>query len=201
MQVSKSSIYFIALLTSSFLAGLLQTSSYGQAINPGLRPDLKRALSGHEDPDGRSRSGSYLPARTKTELALRPRTSDRERANARRSYSSAAKVSSIEPNPPAISPILPGTPLTRILHTSQLSLASSAGTHEQYVDRDNNLVADERTTFDSAGGSFDLAIDQTGARYEVPMALIIPSHGSWSMLATTGSTMPTLWLCCPITIY
>jgi hypothetical protein len=60
-----------------------------------------------------------------------------------------------------------GTPLSRILHTSQLSLTTTAGTLEQYVDRNNDLLADERTTFNSASGSFDIAVGQSGARYEV----------------------------------
>src|SRR5262249_36841648 len=63
--------------------------------------------------------------------------------------------------------ISPGTALSRILHTSQFSLNSSAGTNEQYVDLNNDLIADERTTFDFDGGSFDIAVGQSGARYEV----------------------------------
>jgi hypothetical protein len=63
--------------------------------------------------------------------------------------------------------IAPGTPLTHILHTSQVSLSSSAGTDEQFVDRNGDLIADERTTFDSSGGSFDIAVGRSGARYEV----------------------------------
>jgi len=35
------------------------------------------------------------------------------------------------------------------------------------VDRNNDLIADERTTFDFDGGSFDIAVGQSGARYEV----------------------------------
>jgi len=70
-------------------------------------------------------------------------------------------------NPQAAAAIAPGTPLTQILHTSQLSLSSSAGTDEQFVDRNGDLIADDRTTFDSAGGSFDIAVGRSGARYEV----------------------------------
>jgi uncharacterized protein (TIGR03437 family) len=65
------------------------------------------------------------------------------------------------PNIPA------GTPLSWILHASQLSLTSSAGTNEQYVDATGNLVADERTPFDGDGGTFDIAVGRSGARYEV----------------------------------
>jgi hypothetical protein len=75
-------------------------------------------------------------------------------------------------NIPATSAIPPGTPLTQILHTSQLSLSSSAGTNEQFVDRNGDLIADERTTFDSTGGSFDIAVGRSGARYEVYSATL-----------------------------
>jgi len=63
--------------------------------------------------------------------------------------------------------IQPGTPLSRVLHVSQLSLVSSDGTHEEFADRDGDLVADDRTTFDARGGSYDIALGRTGARYEV----------------------------------
>ena len=53
-----------------------------------------------------------------------------------------------------------------MLHTSQLSL-NSDGTNEELVDRNGDLVADEHTTFDSTGGSFDIAVGQSGTRYEV----------------------------------
>ena len=35
----------------------------------------------------------------------------------------------------------------------------------------NDLIADQRTTFDNAGGSFDIAVGQSGARYEVYSAV------------------------------
>ena len=35
-----------------------------------------------------------------------------------------------------------------------------------------DLVADERTTFDSSGGSFDIAVGRSGARYEVYSATL-----------------------------
>jgi hypothetical protein len=75
-------------------------------------------------------------------------------------------------NAAATTPIHPGTPLTQLLHTSQLSLTSTAGTDEQFVDRNGDLIADERTTFDSAGGSFDIAVGRSGARYEVYSATL-----------------------------
>jgi len=68
---------------------------------------------------------------------------------------------------PLAGPISPGTALSKVLHTSMLSMTSTAGTDEEYLDRTNDLVADDRTTFDSAGGSFDIAVGKSGTRYEV----------------------------------
>jgi hypothetical protein len=86
------------------------------------------------------------------------------------SFSTPRPASAV--NIPAIAGIQAGTPLTQILHTSQLSLSSSAGTDEQFVDRNGDLIADERTTFDSAGGSFDIAVGRSGIRYEVYSATL-----------------------------
>jgi uncharacterized protein (TIGR03437 family) len=54
-----------------------------------------------------------------------------------------------------------------VLHVSQLSLVDDSGTHEEFADRDGDLRADDRTTFDARGGSYDIAVGRTGARYEV----------------------------------
>src|SRR3982751_5251634 len=59
--------------------------------------------------------------------------------------------------------ISPGTPLSHILHVSQLGLFDDMGTHEEFVDRDGDLQADDRTTFDARGGSYDIAIGRTGS--------------------------------------
>jgi uncharacterized protein (TIGR03437 family) len=61
--------------------------------------------------------------------------------------------------------------LSRVLHVSQLSLVNSDGTHEEFVDRDGDLLADDRATFDASGGSYDIAVGRTGARYEVFTAI------------------------------
>jgi uncharacterized protein (TIGR03437 family) len=58
-----------------------------------------------------------------------------------------------------------------VLHVSQLSLAGAEGTHEEFVDRDGDLRADDRATFDASGGSYDIAVGRTGARYEVFTAI------------------------------
>jgi uncharacterized protein (TIGR03437 family) len=78
-----------------------------------------------------------------------------------------------------------GTPLSRVLHTSQLSINTNAGSNEGFFDRTLDLVADERTTFDSSGGSFDLAVGRTGARYEVYSA--IDDRGTF----TASDDLPT----------
>jgi uncharacterized protein (TIGR03437 family) len=64
-------------------------------------------------------------------------------------------------------PIPTGTSMSIVLHTSQLSTTSSAGTNEQFADLNGNLVADSRATFDTGGGSFDTAVGRTGTRYHV----------------------------------
>lgn len=138
-----------------------------QTINPDLRPDMRRALAAQQQlgvNKATARPNGYVPART-------------ERLEARRGSSSGTRkdgsplLSTPHPaaalNVAATSAIQLGTPLTQILHTSQLSLSSTAGTDEQFVDRNGDLIADERTTFDSSAGSFDIAVGRSGARYEV----------------------------------
>lgn len=138
--------------------------------NHELRPDMKRALSARQERfSGRNRKGGYASTQAETTLGQRPRasrqTSSENRATARVSPDAGSNAS-------ATTPIIAGTSLSGILHTSQISLASSAGTNEQFVDRDSDLTADERTTFDFDGGSFDIAVGQTGARYEVYSATL-----------------------------
>ena len=143
----------------------------------GLRPDVRRALGARaaREGGGGKRQGGHEPARVVASLPLRPsgeadtngegqmqkrapaRVRKEEAPGAMQSLAAAAAL----PN------ILAGTPLSWILHASQLSLTSPAGTVEQYVDATGNLVADERTPFDGAGGSFDIALGRSGARYEV----------------------------------
>jgi uncharacterized protein (TIGR03437 family) len=67
--------------------------------------------------------------------------------------------------------IRPGTSLGRILHTSQLSTDSTAGSVEQFADSNFDLEADERATFDTRGGAFDIAVGRSGTRYEVYSAV------------------------------
>ncbi len=158
-----------ALLVAVLMAFafLVSGAICAQTINPELRPDLRRALAaqpqiGVNKPT--ARPNGYVPARP-DELETRPGSLSRARAEGSSSLSISHPSAVL--NVGATSPIRLGTALTQILHTSQLSLSSSAGTDEQFVDRNGDLIADDRTTFDSAGGSFDLAVGQSGARYEV----------------------------------
>jgi len=168
MRLVRLSIYFIALITApTICAYLLAVGGSAQTIDPDLRPDTRRVLASRQ-PSGSAatRKGAYEPALTEQVRERRPRlTGSGSLPN------HVARVST-DLNIPATTSIGPGTRLSRVLHTSQLSLTSSAGTDEQFVDRTGDLVADERTTFDSTGGSFDIAVGKSGARYEVYSATL-----------------------------
>jgi hypothetical protein len=145
---------------------LVSVAVTAQTIDPNLRPDLQRALATQPAASrGKGRINGYVPAPAGVAKAVRPHSSSSMRNDG--SSSRPMPRPSEAFNVQATSPIPPGTPLTQVLHTSQLSLSSSAGTDEQFVDRNGDLIADERTTFDSAGGSFDIAVGRSGARYEV----------------------------------
>src|SRR6185295_915505 len=119
-----------------------------QTIDPDLRPDLQRALAAQPDSFGsgaKGRANGYTPAQLRR--SERPRdtsSAPRRDASNPRSVGSALSRPSNSLNIPATISIQPGTPLTQILHTSQVSLTSSAGTDEQFVDRNGDLVAGER---------------------------------------------------------
>ena len=143
----------------------------------GLRPDVRRALGARaaREGGGGKRQGGYQPARSAASLPLRPPVEADANGEAQMQRRAPARVRREEVTgamqdlaaAAALPNILAGTPLSWILHASQLSLTSSAGTVEQYVDATGNLVADERTPFDGDGGSFDIAVGRNGARYEV----------------------------------
>lgn len=164
------------LLVAGLAVVLFAGTATAQTIDPELRPDWQRALTAQPDSVGsevKGRANGYTPAQARRNE--RPRetlTAPRPEASNVRSFGSALSRASNALNIPATSKIQPGTPLTQILHTSQVSLVSSAGTDEQFVDRNGDLIADERTTFDSAGGSFDIAVGRSGARYEVYSATL-----------------------------
>ncbi len=170
MQFVRFCIYLIALIAALTLgAYLFAVVTSAQVIDPELRPDIKRALAAHQETFvEHKRNGGYAATRSQRLLERRSRvTGPSSRA------SSVAHVAAESNSGAAASaPIVAGTSLSRILHTSQLSLTSSAGTNEQFLDRNGDLVADESTTLDSDGGSFDIAVGQSGARYEVYSATL-----------------------------
>ena len=132
------------LLAAGLLAYgfLISGAVSAQTIDPDLRPDLQRALAAHTDASGAtSRVDAYIPAQARL---LRAQRSSSLSTRSKGSSSLSLAHPSVALNIPATSAIPPGTPLTQILHTSQLSLSSSAGTDEQFVDRTGDLIADEQ---------------------------------------------------------
>ncbi len=159
--------YLLAVVTSA------QTLS-GREFKPDVRGAQRLRTRG----TGAARPGGYTPQRNQGTLAARTQAKTNETgAAARRPARVARKASTATGTEMSnaasllLPHITPGTSLSRVLHTSQLSLTSTAGTDEQYVDRNGDLTADERTTFDTNGGSFDIAVGRSGARYEVFTAI------------------------------
>jgi hypothetical protein len=174
----KGLISYVGILMIAGLGTFLpETSMNAQTIDPDLRPDLQRALAAQpESPAKQGRANGYKAALTargaRPVETMGTRSTTRRDSSAKEAPVFAAARRSSTLNIPATSAIQPGTPLTQILHTAQLNLGSFAGTDEEFVDRNGNLIADERTTFDSAGGSFDIAVGRSGARYEVYSATL-----------------------------
>src|SRR6185312_14113405 len=112
--------------------------------------------------DSHGRPNAYKPERAPGKMEVR----STESKGARSVRATGFNRYALRPDA-ATAGITPGTALHRILHTSQLSLVSSAGTDEQLVDTNGNLIADQRQAFDDLGGSFDIAVGQSGARYAV----------------------------------
>ena len=159
-------------------AFMVSVPSTAQTLSPGLKPDFQRVRSlKQQTRGGKPRENGYQSAAVNRTNAMR--YSSGARATASSSVAVARPFNFLKDglaanstNSTATTPILPGTPLFQVLHTSQISLISAAGTNEQFVDRTGDLVADERTTFDSTGGSFDIAVGRSGARYEVYSATL-----------------------------
>ncbi len=157
MEAVRFIIYLITLLAIVLLSAyVFALGANGQTLHSGLKPDFNRVRSLRPQVGGGRKEG-YRPAKIGSETRTRDRLSGITKATVNRADLSLA----------ATAAILPGTHLSRILLTSQFDLNSAAGTAEQFVDRDLDLRADERTTFDFAGGSFDSAVGASGARYEV----------------------------------
>jgi len=184
------------LLALVFVAYLWACIASAQSLNDeNLKPYVEGARTARlRDADIKNRPGGYdSPTNiraTETRPPLRLQTQSSGARTAARAASlkttGASSVNELENAAGIISgSIRAGTTLSRVLHTSQLSINTSAGSDEGFVDRTLDLVADERTTFDSSGGSFDLAVGRTGARYEVYSA--IDDRGT----STSSDDLPT----------
>ncbi|MCA1594677.1 MAG: hypothetical protein LC754_19015 [Acidobacteria bacterium] len=167
----------LALVTASWP---LSPAVHAQnAAEREFRPDVRRALASRQAPAKLpTRDGAYQPQRVENpEAATLARPLPSVQNSARRTPQPAprrknnASTSGANVNVVSLPRVSVGTPLSRVLHTSQLSLANSSGTHEEYVDQSGNFVADERTTFDARGGSYDIAVGRSGTRYEVFTAI------------------------------
>lgn len=185
MYISRSQLRMGALvaailfLVSPFVhVGRTQSRAGGEP-----RPDVQRALASRirESVTEKRKGDGYTAMQSKVTLPQRPahavvKTDEDagalERRPAARPFNRKSVSGNAQENAITSPRIGSGTPLSWILHTSQLSLTSSAGTNEQYVDATGDLVADERTTFDASGGSFDIALGRSGARYEVYSATL-----------------------------
>lgn len=177
--------HLVALVSALALIVAAIPSPRGNAQAPSAKnysPDRRRVLDARIRLGAApTRPGAYTPRRKLADQQTRTRPRNlhagsrrRQPARAVRPSKSVEKVadkSSRALTQTARAAIAPGTPLSRVLHVSQLSLVSSAGTHEEFVDRDGDLRADDRATFDASGGSYDIAVGRTGARYEVFTAI------------------------------
>lgn len=140
-------------------------NSLSQITGSPLQPDIRRALGSREaGPDSRGRKDAYAPAQKRAPQIRQTGAAD----NRAQQPAKAAKAI----NAATSGSISPGTILSRIVHTAQISLTSSAGADEGLLDSNGDLVSDQRTAFDNAGGSFDIAVGQSGARYEVYAATL-----------------------------
>jgi uncharacterized protein (TIGR03437 family) len=190
MQVARLFLYVLALIVALILGAyvLAVASSAQTRIEQAPRPDMQRALKSRAAaPNDPPRKGGHVTLESNQTKPSRPASSSvgRERPVAHRSSAPVlpTSVSGYETATAAATRIGAGTPLSLVLHTSQLSNTSSAGTDEQYFDRTGDLVADERTTFDASGGSFDIAVGRSGARYEVYTATLNNVAGGYLTVA------------------
>ncbi len=167
MSVTRFSFNLIFLIVALTIAAFIFASAVSaQTVAPEqLRPDPRRLSFGYRQTVlDIGRSGGYAPNRSASLRQVRP-------IEARRAGTvSAAKIHAplaMQSLSTIAVPVQAGTALHRVQHTSQFSLTTLAGSVEQLVDTNGNLSADQRTTFNQNGWSVDLAVGQSGARYEV----------------------------------
>ena len=184
---------FVLILSLAALAPFARRAAAQNSTGKSFRPDRTRALAARQHDSGVSaRKGAYA-SRSAGESSRRLARANLN-VHGRRKPARPARVTRAKDGATfnAASPattanvIAPGTPLSRVLHVSQLSLINDSGTHEEFVDRDGDLQADDRTTFDSRGGSYDIAVGRTGARYEVFTAIDDRGTGNPADDVSTG---------------
>jgi uncharacterized protein (TIGR03437 family) len=179
-------VLIIALTLGAYLFAFITSAQTSASKH--FRPDLRRALNGRTRDTKAplsARPGGHVPQRGEVFAErARPRANSLDAGNARDGRRPVAKTAlrpaAVSHNAPAAgdaasaaitAPIRQGTSPGRILHTSQLSTISSAGSLEQFADAGLDLEADERATFDACGGAFDVAVGISGTRYQVYSAL------------------------------
>ena len=162
------------LLVAATISSILRVVQAQNDAGRIYRPDTRRALSSRTKvSDAPARKEAYSPRRSRASSAAQLREQSTVREGARRLPTARPDKGRRErageesiPSAP-LARVSAGTPLSRVLHVSQLSLTNTSGTNEQYVDQTGDLVADERTAFDADGGSYDIAVGRSGSRYEV----------------------------------
>lgn len=183
-------VLIFALTLGAYLFAYAMAAGAQNSPAKNFQPDLRRALDSRTKTTSKTspaaRARGYTPRRGNSNaLPSRPRASQQRDNNAQQQQqpTRAAARAAAHPALPKLTAsgaqasartfarIRPGTSLGRILHTSQLSTNSSAGSVEQFTDTDFDLEADERATFDTQGGAFDIAVGRSGARYEAYSAL------------------------------
>jgi uncharacterized protein (TIGR03437 family) len=178
LRLRTSAVIIAVLVLVSPFVRLGRTQS---RVEGDYKPDVQRALSSRiresiierrKDGYAAMQSKAALPERPSHTVKANEEAGTQKRRPPARLVNRKAISSDARSDAATYPRILSGTPLSWILHTSQLSLTSSAGTNEQYVDTTGDLVADERATFDASGGSFDIAVGRSGARYEVYSATL-----------------------------
>jgi uncharacterized protein (TIGR03437 family) len=198
MSYARLGLRLVVLIFALTLGAYLFAYATAGAQNSSAKkfqPDLRRALASRTKTTSKTsaiaavaRARGYTPQRGDISSALpsRPRTNlQRDDNNAPQPSRQEARAKTAQPASQKIASgvdassararldarIRQGTSPARILHTSQLSINSSAGSVEQFTDTDFDLEADERATFDTQGGAFDIAVGRSGARYEVYSAV------------------------------
>ena len=181
-----------ALAVSTFGIHLVGISN-AQTPTTRSRAEIRRVLRAPQRVGINTRKDAYRPAKMASQKRSESFLESSRSTGRQPVLLSSSAIQTIA----ATGTIAAGTSLARVLHTSQLALNSSAGTNEQFFDRTKDLVADDRTTFDADGGSFDIAVGQSGNRYEVFSAvdgttpigfLVVASDSNGDFVANTSES-------------